>query len=402
MVFIHGGGFTSGAGSIPALWGDQLAREGVVAITVNHRLGPLGYLALPELSRESGHGSGEYGLMDLIAALKWIKANAAAFGGDPARITVYGQSGGSWSVSLLLASPQARGLFSRAIGQSNGIFAHWPGSDSAVPLAAAEKAGTDYAAALGARSLADLRALPFEALLKPQARWQAVIDGQALTEDPYETFAHGRQADVPTLVGNNDNEGVFFLGPNPPISAKAWDKLLADAWGDGYARAKALWPFTGEDTYWSFARAIGDYGYDWQTWIWARLQSKTGKAPIRMWRFEQPYPAHSPEIRRLMGTPHGAETAYVFRHFDNRGGLLDWTDEDRRLGEVMSSYWTNFARTGDPNGAGLPHWPVYREGQPTVLRLKAATEVGVHPREAQMEFIEASQAKARAAPAPAP
>jgi para-nitrobenzyl esterase len=399
MVFIHGGGFTTGAGSIEALSGDQLARKRVIAVTVNHRLGPLGYLALPELSRESGRGSGEYGTMDLIAALKWIRSNARAFGGDPDRITVFGQSGGSMSVSLLIASPAAKGLFSRAIGESNGVFSAWPAPGSAVPLAAAEKAGTAWAAALGAHSLAELRKLPPETLLKARANWGAVIGGEVLSESPYEAFAHGRQTDVPTLVGSNDTEGVFFLrpNPNPPISAADWDKVLSQSWGADYARAKALYPFSGEDTYWSYTRAIGDSQYDWQVWAWAGLQSRTGKAAIRMWRLEQPYPVADPAVRRLMGTPHGAETAYVFRHFGADGGRMAWTQDDRALGEQMSSYWANFARTGDPNGPGLPPWPVYRAGEPTVLRLKTIPELGVHPRQAQMELIESAQAKVRAA-----
>ncbi len=387
MVFIHGGGFTTGAGSIHALWGDQLASKGVIAVTVNHRLGPLGYLALPELSRESGHGSGAYGSLDLVAALKWIKRNARAFGGDPGRITVFGQSGGSMSVSLLLASPLARGLVSRAIGESNGIFAPYPRPSSAVPLAEAETAGLAFEAEVGAKRLSDLRKLPTEALLKPRANWGPVIDGAFLKEAPYEVFAAGRQIDVPTMVGSNDTEGVFFLGPNPPVKAADWDKILKDNWGADYARAKALYPFTTDaEAYWSMARALGDYGYDWQVWTWARLQSRTGRAPIRMWRLQQPYPVADPKERALMGTPHGAETAYVFGHFDSQNGRMAWTDEDRRLGEIMSSYWTNFAKTGDPNGPGLPRWPVYRPGTATVMLLKTPPELGTHPRQAQLEL----------------
>ena len=396
MVFVHGGGFTAGSGDQPILAGDNLARHGVIAVTVNFRQGPFGFLALPELSRESGKGSGDYGVMDVIAALKWVRANARALGGDPGRVTLFGNSSGSGMVSLLLASPQARGLFSRAIGESNGLFAPLWRPGNVIPLDGAEYLGGTWRKAVGAADLAALRRMPSEALMKQPGTWWPVIDGEVLTEPPYFTFSKGRQADVPTLVGNNATEGVFFLGPNPPITVAEWRKQLDQIAGDKAAQAEAVYPFqTDQEAYWSRAKFITDSDCAWHTWTWAKLQSRTGHAPIRVWRLEQPWPAADPEKRKLMGTPHVAEVFYVFQHYDPMDGTMAWTDADRRLGEMMSSYWTNFAKTGDPNGPGLPQWPAFREDRQVLLRIKARPELG-SPDLEHMQLIDAWMAEARA------
>ena len=390
MLFVHGGGVTSGTGAVPLLWGDNLARKGVIAVTINYRLGPLGWLALPELSRESGKGSGDYGLMDVIAALKWVKANARALGGDPGRITLFGESSGSEIVSLLLVSPQAKGLFSRAIGDSNGLFAPYYRPQNVVPLSEAETFGAGWAKALGTTDPAALRKLPADAILKPQGQWWPVVDGDVVTEAPYEAFAAGHQADIPTLVGNNADEAVFFLGPNPPIKAADWAKQLPPT-----PEANALYPFqTDREAYWSRVQFLTDVANNWHIWTWARLQSRTGHAPIHMLRLEQPWPMADAEKRKLMGTPHVAELFYVLQHFDPNDKSMAWTDEDRRLGETMSSYWTNFAKTGDPNGPGLPNWPAFREDKQVLLRLKATPELGTPDLE-HMRFIDAWMAEAR-------
>jgi para-nitrobenzyl esterase len=395
MVFVHGGGFTAGSGSMPLVWGDNLARKGVIVVTLNFRQGAFGFLALPELSRESGKGSGDYGLMDVIAALKWIKANARAFGGDPGRITLFGQSSGSDVVSVMLASPEARGLFSRAIGESNGLFASLWLPGNVVPEAIAEPAGTALEKAVGAADLAALRRLPVETILKAPGNWWPVIDGEVITEPPYVTFSQGRQADVPTLVGSNATEGIFFAGPNKLVKAADWDRQLAPLLGDKAAEARQVYPFrTDDEAYWSQAHLYTDLAYAWHIWTWARLQSRTGHAPIRMWRLEQPWPAADPEKRKLMGTPHVAEIFYVLQHFDPDDKTMAWTAADRRIGEMMSSYWTNFARTGDPNGPGLPRWPAFHEHRQTLLRIKARPELGT-PEKARMELIDAWETEVR-------
>ncbi|HXZ67372.1 MAG TPA: carboxylesterase family protein, partial [Alphaproteobacteria bacterium] len=398
----YGGGFWSGSASVSFTQGDNLARHGVMVVEPNYRVGPFGFLALAELSRESGKGSGAYGMMDAIAALKWVKANAAGFGGDPTRITLFGVSAGSLMVSAFTASPAARGLFTQVIGQSNGLFSPQPRSVAPLPLAQAEAAGADYAAKLGAHSLADLRKLPADELLKPQMRWWAVIDGDVLSEEPYDTFAAGRQADVPTLTGGNATEGVF-ISPNPPIKAADWAAELKNNWGADAKALRQLYPFkTDAEAYWSRTMVAGEVNYTWQVWTWAHLQAKTGKAPVWMWRFEQPYPARDPKIAALMGTPHGAELYYIFQHYP-RPDLFAWTDDERKLGEVMAGYWTNFAKTGDPNGPGLPIWPRYALDKSQIIRLKTNPEVGPHPRKTELEFIDSVLAKTRAArSAPAP
>ena len=395
MLFVHGGGFTTGAGSIPALWGDNLARKGVIVVTVNYRLGPFGWLALPGLSRESGQGSGDYGLMDVIAALKWVKANARALGGDARRITVFGESSGSEIVSALLVSPEARGLFDRAVGESNGLFAPFYRPQGVAPLKAAEAYGAGWAKPFGADDPVALRKLPAEAILKPPGQWPAVFGGKVLPETPYDAFLAGHQADIPTLVGGNATEGIFFQGPNRPVKAADWDRQLAQIMGDKATEARTVYPSrTDEEAYWAQAHLFTDVAFAWHVWTWARLQSRTGHAPIRMWRLEQPWPAADPEKRRLMGTPHVADLFYVFQHFEPNDSSVAWTEEDRRLGELMASYWTNFAKTGDPNGPGLPEWPAFGEDRQVLLRLKAKPELGA-PDQARMQLIDAWMAEAR-------
>ncbi len=395
MLFVHGGGFTSGYGANPLFWGDNLARNGVIVVTVNYRLGPFGFLALPGLSRESGHGSGDYGVMDVIAALKWVKANAHALGGDSGRITLFGESSGSEIVSLLLVSPAARGLFSRAIGDSNGLFAPFYRPQGVAPLKAAEQYGAGWSKPLGGPDPEALRRLPADAILKQPGQWPAVAGGAVAPEAPYDAFSAGHQSDVPTLVGNNAAEGVFFAAPNPPMKAADWAVQLTQMMGDKAAEARAVYPFrTDDEAYWSRVHVGADVGHVWHTWTWARLQSRTGHAPVHLWRLEQPWPAADPEKRRLMGTPHVADLFYVFKHFDPADSSMAWTDEDRRLGEMMASYWTNFAKTGNPNGPGLPAWPAFKEDRQVLLRLKGRPEPGA-PDLARMQLIDAWMAEAR-------
>ncbi|WP_340644316.1 carboxylesterase/lipase family protein [Phenylobacterium sp.] len=376
IVWIHGGGYANGAPAMPLYSGDRLARKGVVVVTLAYRLGPLGFLAHPELSAEGGGASGNYGLMDQIAALEWVQRNIAAFGGDPGKVTIAGQSAGAMSVSLLMASPRARGLFQRAIGQSGGVFEPLqlaPGYQ----LAQAEKDGVAYANSVGAESLADLRALPAEELLGGQAGKVShpVIGPGLLPQSPYDAFVAGRQNSVPILVGYNADE-ARSLADVSKVTATSFAADLARAWGPLPPGIVAAYPFTTDEEARRARIALEtDLRFGWDMWAWARLQAKAGQ-PVYFYRFDQapPFPAG---VRGGWGASHFTELWYMFDHLDQEPWA--WTTADRRLAEAMSSYWVNFTRTGDPNGPGLPKWPAFTTEAGNVLALGATIAPGQPP-----------------------
>ncbi|HEX9107959.1 MAG TPA: carboxylesterase family protein, partial [Longimicrobiales bacterium] len=355
FVWIHGGAFTGGSGDVPVYDGARLAARGLVVVTINYRLGALGFLAHPELSAESPeHACGNYGLLDQVAALRWVHDNIRAFGGDPARVTIAGQSAGAISVFLLTASPAARGLFQRAIIESGpgGLAAMGLASARSTtrPRADAEGDGVALARALGAASIAQLRALPASAFLPSGGgsalRFGPVVDGLFLSENPADVFAAGRQNDVPTLTGLNADEGSAFPGYGKATAA-AFRQQAQQRWGDRAARFLALYPAgSDEEAGRSQVESGRDAGSAGVTAL-LRERARTARTPAFAYYFDRaiPWPEH-PEF----GAFHTAEVPYVF-------GTLDvlprpWTDADRRLSETMMSYWVNFAARGDPNGAG--------------------------------------------------
>ena len=365
MVWIYGGGFAAGSTSEPRQDGTVLAQQNVVVVSMNYRLGIFGFFVHPELAKESSHGSaGNYGLLDQRAALQWVHENVSAFGGDPGNVTIFGESAGSFSVSAQMASPLTKGLFQKAIGESGAAF-HSSGLPFDPLAVRAEKDSKLAASTLGVSTLADLRAVPAEKLLtaffKPGGGFDFPpdIDGYFLPQSLAEIFSAGKQNDVPLLAGWNHDEGSFEVAFAPQKPTLASLKATADKdFGD--RSADFLKDYSAQDDE-QAARVAADYAGDkfiaWSTWRWLEAQLKTGSKSIYRYRFDQAPPASDPKAPDL-GAYHSAEIEYVFGALDSKT-KVPWRASDRRLSEQMQKYWANFARSGDPNGAGLPQWPVY-------------------------------------------
>jgi para-nitrobenzyl esterase len=353
MVWIYGGGFTGGAGSEQRYDGERLSAKGPVVVTLNYRLGQFGFFVHPELTKESGHNaSGNYGMMDAIAALQWVKRNIAAFGGDPNNVTVFGESAGAIMTSALIGSPQAKGLFKRAITQSGA----WMGLTMArmATRTTMEQAGVKAMQDMGVASIADLRAKSTEEVasgLRPPTA--LVVDGYLIPEDLSITFAAGKQNDVDVLAGSNQNEGTFFqfggatraeqfLGQSRQKYGELTDTFLKlyPAASDAEANTSYLASYA-DETSWNMRQS-------------AVAQNKRGRKGYVYYFTRVPRGADGTPSPR--GATHTAEIQYAF----NNPTGLNWDDTDRKVADMMSSYWANFAAKGDPNGSGLPAWPEFK------------------------------------------
>ena len=391
FVYLYGGGFNEGAGSIPVYDGEALAKKGLIVVTINYRVGVFGFLAHPDLAAESPHAaSGNYGLLDQVAALRWVQENIAAFGGDPANVTIAGQSAGAMSVYLLTASPRTRGLFHRAIVQSGpGALASF-GVASARGLARARtpaaEAGLAFAKAHAA-SLPALRAKPARELLAPIAgappvRFGPVIDGWLLTDDVDIAYAKARQQDVPLLTGMNADEGSAFGGYGT-MTAAAFREQARARFPDRAPQFLALYPVSNDaEAGRAQVRSARD-GALVSLQQLAAARAATSKTPAYLYYFDRaiPWPDH-PQY----GAFHTAEVPYVFANLARL--KRPWTDVDRRLADAMSSYWVRFATSGNPNGPGIPRWPAFSAAAPQVMVLGAATGPRTMPDAAARTFFE--------------
>jgi len=369
MVWIHGGGLHSGSGSQPSYLGDRLPRHGVILVTFNYRLGIFGFFSHPELTAESPfHASGNQGQLDQIAALQWVQRNIAAFGGDPARVTIFGESAGSGSVRHLIASPLTEGLFQAAIGESGADYTQRTKREHRA--AVAEERGKQFAESAGAGSLAALRALPAETLSEKPWKPEEIADGHVEIGEASEAYAAHRQRDVPLLVGWNADEGVDLAGDMQNLTPQGFHEMLA-----GWFQPRpipslfdTLYPLVDESKVRFMQDSMGA-----AMWNWASEQVSGGaRSPAYAYYFLHVPPEPFEPCTYGCRAGHGAEIRYVFGHLDQDRA---WRPEDRELGEHILDYWTNFAKTGNPNGPGLPVWPKF-DGKPqTVLRLGTAAEI---------------------------
>jgi para-nitrobenzyl esterase len=406
MVWIHGGGFQAGAGPEPRHDGEAFARKGVVLVTLNYRLGVFGFLSHPELTRESGRSaSGNYGMLDQVAALRWVRDNIAAFGGDPGNVTIFGESAGSFAVSALMASRLASGLFHKAIGESGAYFAG-PGAALPLrPLAASEEQGVKFAAAVGAPSLAALRAKPaaelLQAALKVQPWFSPNVDGYFLTEDVAAVFAAGRQARVPLLAGWNADEvrAGIVLGKEKP-TARGFTGQTRKRFGDRADAILAAYPATSDaEAVESAAALASDLFIGYGTWKWIEVHARTGGAPVYRYSFDRKIPVAPdaqvngvPATSKDIGARHAGEIEYVFGALDSIANVT-WEASDRKLSDAMTSYWSNFARSGDPNGSGLPAWPRYDPKTSLVQHLDETIRTAPDGLRARYEALDAAAAK---------
>ena len=397
MVWIYGGGFAAGAASEPRQDGENLAKKGVVVVSMNYRLNVFGFFSHAELAKESGHGSaGNYGLLDQVAALTWVHQNIAGFGGDPANVTIFGESAGSFSVSALMASPLAQGLFHRAIGESGAFFGRVL---DLKPLPASEEADAKFAESIGAHSLADLRAKPaaelLEAAVKQKAIWFAPnIDGYFLPRSAREIFASGQQSHVPLLAGWNRDEGSYraIFEKEAPTAANfvAYAHKHFGAHADEFLK---LYPAENDEQAKRSAQDLsGDQFIAFSTWKWLEMQGATGKSTLYRYEFDDAPPAPAAAEATggdaaPRGAYHSAEIEFVFGALASK--KLPWRPEDEALSDLMSTYWSNFAKSGDPNGAGLPGWPTYEsQGRYAVMHLDAKSHEAPDDHRARYEFLD--------------
>jgi para-nitrobenzyl esterase len=370
LVYFYGGGFIAGDGSEYRYDGESLAKKGIVTVTINYRLGVFGFLAHPELTKESAHhSSGNYGLMDQHAALLWVQKNIAAFGGDPKRVTIAGESAGSMSVSAQVATPLSKGLFIGAIAESGSSL----GNLLPATLSTAEQNGEKFAAKIGATSLADMRKIPADKLLEISANssFSPDIDGYFFPESPQNIYATGKQMDVPLLAGWNSAEVNYhsLLGKEQP-TLEAFTNVVKRIYGNRADEIlKVYAPATDADVEQVATDLASDRFIAYATWKLIDLHSKTDGKPVYRYLFSRKRPATtdgktSPD--KQMGAAHASEIDYALGNLAYNK-FYAWTPDDYKVSETMENYFANFIKTGNPNGDGLPMWYGLQSSIPKVM-----------------------------------
>ncbi|SMO36439.1 para-nitrobenzyl esterase [Fodinibius sediminis] len=390
LVYYYGGGFLAGDGSEPRYDGASMARNhGIIAVTVNYRLGVFGFLAHPGLTSESHRGaSGNYGLLDQAKALQWVKGNIAAFGGDPDNITIAGESAGSISVSAQMASPLSRNLIAGAIGESGSIMGTLP----AVPLEEAEKEGARFGERLGASSLSALRALPAEKLLEATTqpdtpRFSPTVDGYFLPKPPADIYAAGEQADVPLFVGWNSREtGYQFIMQGEEPTPENYRKKVRTLYGENADRVLEHYPgATTEEVVYSATALASDRFIGYSTWKWSDLHSRTASQPVYRYYYTHPRPpmresaghregeSGSSSYPEPEGAAHAVEIEYIMGNLPYNE-VYAWTREDYKVSAIFQTYAANFIRSKNPNGLGVPYWSAVNEDEtPSVIHIGPRT-----------------------------
>ena len=378
IVWIHGGGFVGGSTSIGMYDGSGYAKKGVILVSLAYRLGPYGFMASPELSRESGHGSGTYGIQDLIAGLEWVHKNISAFGGDPGNVTIFGHSAGSAAVSFMAASPLAKGLFHRVIAMSGSSFtplqsSRQGGFGMSIPtLETAEATGSAFLTKLGVSNIAEARKLSadtIQAATGDGLTFRPAADGYVLSDDMYTLYEQGRFNDTPVLLGHTSDETLAFGGRGTVTPADFETQMKNQFGADAQAVLNAFPHATEADAARAARHVRNDTSFGWNMWTWAREQSKQGKGKVYSYYYDN----HGAQAE---GSGHGSDVPF---HFGTIGGRRTPSQEDQALADMISSYDVNFAKTGNPNGEGLPEWPAFTEKNERVMVFDANPNARTYP-----------------------
>ncbi len=382
IVWIYGGGFASGGSACPIYDGEAMARKGVVFVSFNYRVGVFGFFSHPELSKEFGrNASGNYGLMDQIAAIKWVKRNIAAFGGNPDNITIAGQSAGAVSVNCLVASPLCEGLFQHAIAESGAMFLNGM-IRSNITLSQAEKNGERLMQSFNVSTINDLRRVSADELLKKaQGFNNVIIDGYVLPDQVANIFAAGKQNDVDVITGWNADDGFLFSGPK---TATEFKKQIEEQYGADAPTVLKYYPSSTDDqAYTSQIKMSRDLLFGIQNYTWAITQSEKGKKKIYVYNFNRKVPALGDFVK--YGAFHTGEVVYAYDNlkYENR----PWDPLDNDLSKLMSSYWVNFATRGNPNGSGLPDWQPYNTKDNKVMLFDEKSKLQSLPTKQQLDFL---------------
>lgn len=416
LVYFYGGGFVAGDGSEARYDGESMAQKGIVALTVNYRLGAFGFLSHPDLTKESPHqASGNYGYLDQSAALQWVQKNIAAFGGDPKRVTIAGESAGSISVSAQMASPLSRNLIAGAIGESGSILGALPAS----PLKDGEQTGVQFAKTLGVSSIAELRKINADSILSASTkfgpfRFSSTIDGYFFPKSPYEIFEAGEQAKVPLLLGWNSEEMNYrMIMANADLTKENYEKAVKNLYKDQADEVLKLYHAAADkDVEQAATDLAGDRFIAFSTWKWGEVHAKTAKKPVYRYLYERPRPPMTPEMGDATpglaggvqkgnankapipkGAVHSAEIEYAMGNLHSNK-VYAWTEDDYKVSRIMQGYFANFIKTGNPNGKNLPKWNAANEGSKVeVMKIDVNTRSEAEKNRERYLFMDKNSAK---------